>query len=161
MSFTLPTANDTEFQLVPPGLYVFRLKEMEGGIPGNPEFGDKPRVRWVFTIEDVIDADDDEADEFIGQEFWAFTSETMGKKATMRAWVEALIGRTVTEDDEITSDDLIGQRARCTVSHYEKMNGSQGHKITSMLRHKANKKRRRKPVEDDLDLEPDDDDEFD
>lgn len=165
MTFSLPKANNVEFTLVPPGLYVMRLKEMQGGIPGNPDFADKDgnvknRVRWVFTIEDVIDAVDEDADEFIGEEFWAFTSETMGRKATMRAWVEALLGREVEEDDDLTNDDLVGKTARCTVIHYQKMNGDTGHKISSMLKAKPAKKRRRK-ADDDFDVEPDEGDEFD
>lgn len=132
MSFALPVATSGEFELTPAGLYVFELRELETGIAGNPEFGGGERVKWIFDIVQVISGDEDSED-FVGKDFWAWTSFTMGRKSNMRAWAEALIGREIVDGEEVTSDMLIGQRMRANVGHYKKQSGDTGAKIVSAL----------------------------
>lgn len=146
MSFTLPAATDTTFEQCPEGLWIFRLASMEDGIIGNPEYGDKPRVKWVFEIERVIDANENEPtrdipnpkpiEDWIGEEFWGWSSKTMAKGATMRAWAEALLGREIPEGEQLKASDLIGKRGKATVGR-----GKTGRqKITSLLPAKSKPK---------------------
>lgn len=125
MSFTLPAATDATYEQCPIGLYVFKLKHLERGIQGDPRFGEGERVKWVFDIERVIDANENEPtrdnpdprsiEDWVGEEFWGFTSLSMGKKATMRGWAEALLGRTLEEKEQLNAGELIGKRAKATV----------------------------------------------
>ena len=139
MSFTLPTATEGTFEECPQGLWVFRLKAMEDGIEGREEFGGGERVKWIFEIVRVIDANENEptrdipepkpVDDWIGEEFWAFTSKSMARRATMRAWAEALLGREITERDNLSASHLIGRSAKATVGRGQ--TGRQ--KITSLM----------------------------
>lgn len=153
--FALPTVSEAaEFPLVPEGFYVFRLKAMENAGLGK-SFDDKPpkeRVKWIFTIEEVISADD-EAEDFVGEEFWAWTTLSMNTRATMYGWAVALLGREIEEGEEIDSAHLIGKRARANIEHYKKLNEDTGHRIASLIKMtKAKKASKPTPVvEDDED----------
>ena len=99
----------------PVGLYVVKLKDIVPEVIENPKFGDGNRLRWIFSLEQVIDADDDSAEESIGQELWAWTSHSMARRATARAFAGALLGRAIEDDEEIDTDDLIGKRAKASI----------------------------------------------
>ncbi len=152
MSFALPTVTDSGFEQCPQGLYVLRLKEMEDGIEGREEFGSGERVKWVFEITRVIDAEPNESsrdnpdpksiEEWVGEEFWAFTAKSMNAKATMKAWAEALLGRELTKQDNLNASDLLGKSAKATVGRGQ--TGRQ--KITSLMPIKT--KTKPKPVDD-------------
>ncbi len=151
--FALPKVTETsEFPLVPEGLYLFRLKSMENMGLGASFDGKEPkeRVRWIFEIEEVISGDD-ESEDFVGQDFHAWTSYTMNIKSTMYKWATALLGREIDKDEEVGVDDLLGKRGRANVEHYEKKSGDTGHRIASMIKNKAPKKPKPVPVEDDDD----------
>lgn len=151
----MPRATDQTFEECPIGLWLFKLKDMEPGIQGNPEYGDKERVKWVFIAEKALDVDDPEptrdnpspksAAEWIGEEVWGFTSLSMATKAVMRQWSEALLGREVGPDEDVKASDLIGKRAKATVGRGQ--TGRQ--KITSLMPYKPKAKPAR--VEDDDD----------
>ena len=138
MSFALPKPTNQDFRPTPPGLFLMKLKDMERAEGRDFTTGEPTeRMRWIFTIERVIDCDDEEADSLVGEEFWAWTSITMGRKAHMRAYVEALLGRPVEPEEEITSDDLLGRRLKATVAAYTKQNGEPGTKISGVVPVKA------------------------
>lgn len=150
MSFALPKPSNQDFRLTPPGLYLMKLKSMEetDGVDFTTQQPTK-RMRWIFSIERVIDSNEpEEAEELVGEEFWAWTSITMGRKATMRAYVEALLGRPVEPDEEITTDDLLGKRLKATVAHYQKQNGETGSKISGVVPYKAKTVARAAAAED-------------
>lgn len=139
MAFTLPKATNTEFSAIPVGLYVVRLKAMEEQEPQASQFSDEPKasVKWIFTIEQVIDAnDEDEAEAKVGEEVWVFSSITMGKKAKMRAFAEALLGRAIDEKESITDEMLIGKRAKASIIPHTKTDGSETTKIGSLVPYK-------------------------
>ena len=159
MTFTLPAATETSFEQCPIGLYVFKLKSMERGIEGNPQYGGGERVKWIFEIERVIDANENDPsadnpdpkpiEAWVGEEFWAFTSLNMGKKATMRAWSEALLGRSIADGEALNAGELIGKRAKATVGRNE----NERQKIMSLVQIKgrAAPKPAPAPVEEDAD----------
>lgn len=157
--FQIPAVSDAaEFPLVPEGLYMFKLKSMESAGLGR-SFDDKPpkeRIKWVFEIESVISADE-EAEDFVGEEFWAWTTLSMNKRATMYEWAVALLGREIAEGENINASDLIGKRGRATIVHYDKLSGDTGHKIDSMLK-PVGKKKPAKPAP--VETEDEDFDEF-
>lgn len=139
MTFTLPKANNSEFSPIPVGLYIVRLKSLEQQEPRPSQFSDEPQAtaKWVFTVEQVIDSNDEDAEEKVGEELWGFTSITMGKKSKMRLWTEALLGRAVTEDDDIPTTALIGKRAKATIIPHTKQDGTETTKIGSMVPYKG------------------------
>lgn len=158
MSFALPTATEGTFEDCPQGLWVFRLKAMEDGIQGREEYGGGERVKWIFEITRVIDAEENEPtrdvpdpkpiEDWIGEEFWAFSSKSMNRKATMRAWAEALLGREIADGEALNASHLIGKSAKVTVGRGQ--TGRQ--KITSMMPIKKSKAAPPPPDDD----EPDD-----
>jgi hypothetical protein len=135
----LPKATNTDFVQTPAGVYRMKLKDMEER--EQPSYDDptvtETRVQWTFEIEDVVSGDD-KCEDFIGQEFWAWTSKTMGRKAKMREWAEALVGRPIDDDEELDpSQDLLGRRVVATVVAYIKMNGQPGTKLGSVAPYRA------------------------
>lgn len=139
MAITLPEANNSEFTGVPVGLYLVRLKAMEEQEPRPSQFHEEPQatMRWVFVIEEVIDSNDEEAEEKVGEELWGFTSITMGKKAKMRAWSEALLGRPMADKEKVTDEMLVGKRAKATVIPHTRQDGTETTKIGSMVPYKS------------------------
>lgn len=152
----IPAATDGEaFEILPEGLYMFKLAGMENMGPGQAfdnEREPKDRIKWVFQIESVISGDDD-AEERVGEEVWFFTSLSMHRKATMRAWCEGLLGREIAEGEAVDTSDLIGKKGRANIVHYKKLTGDTGHKIASIL--KATTKKKAAPVVE----EPEEEDE--
>jgi hypothetical protein len=136
VSFTIPEVNN-KVAGAPEGLYVMELKDLvqeDAASMPNPKYKNSgPRIRWIFTIKRVIDSNDPEAHDQVGEEFWAWSSLAMGRKATMRKWSEALLNRQLSEGEQITPTHLLGKRCKATVSLYMKETGEQGTKITSML----------------------------
>lgn len=153
-NISIPAATDGEsFEILPEGLYEFRLVGMENMGPGQAfdnEREPKDRIKWVFEIESVISGDD-EAEERVGEQVWFFTSLSMHRKATMRAWCEGLLGREIAEGEAVDASDIIGKRGRANIVHYKKLTGDIGHKIASLLKPVSNKKRKPAPVVEDTD----------
>lgn len=159
MTINLPEATSGEFTLVPEATYLMTLTDMQPAEQNeNSPFydPDRPRVRWIFKIQQVLDGEpDDEGndpEEFVGQDFHGYTSLSMHKRATMRAWAQGLLGREIADGERVESSDLIGKSGRCLVEHYEKQNGNTGHRIASIRPYRKAGSRRPKPapvVEDD------------
>lgn len=156
----LPVAASGEFKLVPEATYAMKLIDMQEAEQNenSPYYDpDRPRVKWVFQIVSVLDGEEDptygDPQDFVGEEFYGFTSLNMGRRATMRAWAQGLLGREIEDGEQITSADLIGKVGRCYVEHYEKQNGSTGHKITAIKPYRK-AKAKPAPVEDDFEEEP-------
>lgn len=147
MSFALPKVNNAEFTGIPVGFYVARLKAMEKQEARPSQFHDEPQetVKWVFTIEQVIDSNDDDAENKVGEELWGFTSISMGRKAKMRHWAEALLGRELEEDDALAADDLIGKRAKVMVEPHTKQDGTKTTKIGSLQPYRKGNSRSSEP----------------
>ena len=160
MAIALPEANSGEFTLMPEATYLMKLKDMQPAEQDeNSPFYDpsKPRVRWIFEVVQVLDGEpDDEGndpEDFVGEEFHGYTSLNMHKRATMRGWAQGLLGREIEDGERVESSDLIGKAGRCNVIHYEKQNGSTGHKIESIRPYRKNGKAKAKPATE----EPEDD----
>ncbi len=150
-TFTLPQATNTDAYETPPaGVYLFALKGLERGIQGAAEYGGGERCKWVFSIDKIIDTNEpDEADAYLGEEFWAFTSypARLGPKTKMRQYVEALLGRALDEGEEPDGDDLIGRKVKVTLAPNDKGRRN----IVAMMPHKT----RRAPV-----VEPEDEEDY-
>lgn len=150
MSFALPKVSNSTGASIPEGLYGVTLKEMQKEHVEDGPYGPQDRVKWIFTVNEVIDANDDEAEQKVGEELWAFTSLSMGKKAKMRAFAEALLGRALDEDEEIGTADLIGRRAKANVIPHTKQDGTQTTKLGTLTAAKTSKRRARAEDEDEL-----------
>lgn len=161
--YALPAVTDAgEFELFPPGVYRFRLKDLEDAGMGMSFNGEtpKPRTKWVFETVDVISGDED-AEEFVGREFWAWTPTNMNKRALMYEWACALLGEAPAVGTVPRTSDLIGKTLRATIINFQiekgEKKGEWRHKIASVMRDQQRKKR--KPPVDPEGFD-DDDDEF-
>lgn len=156
---TLGTATNTMAGVSPPvGQYRVSLKKIDDV---ESSFSEDGNWQWVFEIEDVINSDDDEAEEFIGQELFGFTSKGLGPRHKARGWIEALLGRKLEEGEAVAEDDLIGAKAVANVIPHTRQDGTESTKIASeagLTRYKAKKKSKPAPppVDDDEDTEEDD-----
>lgn len=158
VSIAIPEASSGEFALVPEATYLMTLKDMQPAEQdeSSPYYDpDKPRVRWIFVVKQVLDGEplldkngDVVADpeDFVGTEFHGYTSLNMHKRATMRAWVQGLLGREIVDGEKVESSDLIGKSGRCNVVHYEKQSGNTGHKIESIRPYRRGSQPKPAPV---------------
>lgn len=131
-SFTLSRVHNRTPTVPPPGLYVVTLngifKETENRF--NP---DVDRLRFDFLVNHVIDSSDPrKADEFVDSVIHGWVNNTMGPKATLRAWAEALLQRSFDADDQLQPADLIGKQAKATYTAYVKDNGQPGVKLSNL-----------------------------
>lgn len=155
----LPAVTETDFTVTPEGIYIMSLKDFEDGIEGNPQFGGGERCRWVFQIEQVVSSLDEDAEDQVGEEFWAWTSKNMSKRANMYKYICALMGRTLEAGENANTDDLMGRKVKVQVIEYDKADGSVGTKIGGMQPFKANN-RKKAAVQADNGFEADADDPF-
>lgn len=143
MPFTLPPVNNSA-TMIAPGYYLLTLKEMVEEPPRNPgamnRFGQEegPRCRWVFLIDRCLEPEPTEEQEAaIGQEFWAWSSISMGRKAKMREYAQALLGRELDDGEQVADHELISKRVKTTIVEYDKESGGKGTKIGTMAPYKA------------------------
>ena len=159
---TLGTATNTMAGVSPPaGQYVVSLKSIE---ELESDFG--PQWRWVFAIESVVYSSDDEAEEFVGEDLWGFSSQGLGPQHKARKWIEALMQRKLEEGEPVEESDLIGRKAVANVVDHERKDGTQSTKIAqdgglSPYKKKGKKKPAPQPEpEDEDDTDDDSDDPF-
>jgi hypothetical protein len=131
-NFRISKVHNRTATVPPPGLYIIAVngvyKEAENRF--NP---DVERLRFDFLVEHVIDSEDPRRSaEFVGQVVHGWANNTMGPKATLRAWAEALLQRLMDDDDELQVADLIGKQAKATYINYTKENGSPGVKLSNL-----------------------------
>lgn len=106
----------TTGSMPPFGLYIMECTEVgDPEPPQNTDFGDTDQVKFTFKILKVIDSDDEEAEDFVGQDTYGWANFTFGPKAKLRNWSAALIGREIEDGESVKPSQLIGQRARVTV----------------------------------------------
>jgi hypothetical protein len=158
---SLGTVTNTMAGVSPPaGQYVVSLKEIEAI---ESDFG--PQWRWIFQIKSVVYSSDDEAEEFIGEDLWGFSSQGLGPSHKARKWIEALMQRKLEEGEEVEESDIIGQLAVANVVDHERKDGTQSTKIAqdgglSPYKKKGKKKPPPPPVDEDDDEDEDDDQPF-
>lgn len=164
--YQLPEVTEAgEFELVPPGMYRFRLADMEDAGLGMSFNGEKPkpRTKWVFEIVEVISGDE-EADDFVGKEFWAWTSTNMNVRSTMYKWVAALLGDDLDIGSTPSTSDLIGKTMRATIVHYAiekgERKGEIRHKIDSVMKDASRRRKAAPPPPPDPEGFDDEEDEF-
>lgn len=103
---------------IEPGRYVLKLMDLEEMPPSeqHPDWGSS--IRWTFHLATyptanapskvIVDEKDKQP-----YKFWANTSKKLSPKATARPWVETLLGRSLSPDDdpEAIVESLIGKKA--------------------------------------------------
>ena len=158
----LGTVTNTMAGISPPaGQYVVSLKEIE---PLESDFG--PQWRWIFSIKSVVYSSDDEAEDFIGEDLWGFSSQGLGPQHKARKWIEALMGQKLEEGYEVDEEDIIGKLAVANVVDHERKDGTASTKIAQDGGLSPYKKKGKKnkpapePVEDDDSEEDTDPDPF-
>lgn len=144
MTFTIPVANNSSGMPWPAGLYEITCTGIE---PDDrvSKFGDTPRVKFSFSVDKVIRITP-VADQALnaenrakaqkakaeGADLVGWCNLTMGRKATMRSWIEALLGRQLANGEGVNPSDVIGKRAEATLETYTGDDGSEKVKIGSL-----------------------------
>lgn len=125
---------------MPPfGLYVMECTDVgDPEPPQNSEFGDTDQVKFTFKVLKVVDSDDESAEDFIGEETFAWANFTFGPKAKLRQWASALLARPIGDGEPIAARDLKGKRVRVTIGPNQ--NGKP--KITNMMPYTSDKKKK-------------------
>lgn len=113
MSWTLEA---TTSSMPPVGRYVADIKDLSDPEPPQmTEYGDTDQVKFTFTIVKVVDSDDDDAEEYVGQDTYGWCNFTFGPRAKLRKWAQAALGREITDGENISRDDLVGKRVRLDI----------------------------------------------
>lgn len=119
-----PASSEQEVKNVPEGEYRVRLSTIDyHDTTGGPYAKAEPDLKWVLTIRSVEDAeesDDGDPEEWIGKDLWLFTGQSMGVRrdgspTKGKEAVQALLGRTLEDDEEADTSELIGRECIATV----------------------------------------------
>ncbi len=146
---------------VPMGLYVMQLTDIFDA--GQSQFADNNGVfnqqaKWVCTIVEVIDTEADDPDELIGTTYTKYTNQNMAKKANMRKFTEAFLGRDLDENEQADIDEIIGSYAKVHLAEKQGDKGIEVHVTMTPSKgpKRAAKKPKAAPVVDEEDIEDDD-----
>lgn len=135
----------------PEGDYLVQFKDV---VLEDSKFSDDGQFHWYFTIKRVMHSPVDDAENFVGEELWGFSSTGLGPKHKARKWVEALIGRTLEDKEEVTIELLSATRAIATVEEETLPDRTTRTKLTALKPYKKASSKQAAPAP-----EPDDDDE--
>lgn len=143
----------------PMGLYIMQLDDLLDA--GTSQFADNNGVyneqaKWVCTIVEVIDSEADDEDALIGTKWIKYTNQNMGKKANMRKFTEAFLGRELDENEEADVDELVGSYAKV---HLAEKQGDKGTEVHVTMTPSKGPKRAAKPAKKRA-VDPEDDDDF-
>lgn len=144
MSFVFPPATDSAGMPWPPGIYQVTLLNIEPDDRPS-RFDDKPRAKWRFSVDKVVRlapvADQAQRQENRAKaqkalndhaELLAWCNTSMNRKATMRGWVEALLGKTIAVGEVANPRDVIGKSAEATLELYTGEDGAEKVKLTAL-----------------------------
>lgn len=160
MATTLGIATDQQGTAPPAGSYRVKLKAMETDI--ESDFNPDGQVKWIFSVEDVIHSNDDDAEDFIGEEIHGYSNQSSsgyGSKAKTRIWYEALLGRRLEDNEPMSIEAVVGNQAVVNVVDHERKDGTATTKIAQeggVSPYKAKKKKAAAPPPDDDDEETED-----
>jgi hypothetical protein len=90
----VPTYTATDYEPVPPGLYMARLEEIKEAKSQHGVY-----YRWKFVIED------ESAQE--GRSVYANVSDKFGPQSKARQWCEQMIGRAIRKGEQFDTDALL------------------------------------------------------
>lgn len=140
----LPAASNSSGSPWPPGIYQVTLQDIEED-DRISQFGEGPRVKVTFTVDKVVrltpratPAENAESKTKAKQALTdsstlvAWCNLTMNKRATLRGWIEALLGREIGNGEIVNPNEAIGKSAEATVEAYTGQDGTEKVKLTTL-----------------------------
>lgn len=95
------------------GEYTAEFLSVEETPPTPNSPSNQPFLKWTFQVYD--------SDE--GQPMTQATSMKFGPKANARLWTEALMGRPLTDGEDVEINDLAPKQCRVLIEHPPESNG--------------------------------------
>jgi len=136
LTLTASNAVDT----CPKGQYAGTIKNLEiVEQRENSQFGDGPQLRITVLIRRVVFAtpnppngeprESDQPEWWVGKDVWAFANPVLGKNSKLRPWVEAVLGRTLRDDEEVDLYQMMGKQVVITMGR----TSTGRHKVTDFV----------------------------
>ncbi len=100
----MPTYTATDYEPVPPGLYVARLEEIKEAQSQHGVY-----FRWTFITEDN--------GEHKGREVHANVSDKFGPLSKARRWCEQMVGRAIRKGEQFDTEVLLGKSYHIMVTN--------------------------------------------
>jgi hypothetical protein len=134
------TASDA-VDICPKGNYAGTIKNVEIVEQQSSQFGDGPQVKITVGNRAVIFAtpnpptgnvprQSDRPEWWVGKDIWAYANPSLGKKTKLRQWFEGITGRTLSDDEVVDLNELIGKPVVYTVGR----TSTGRHKVTDFVR---------------------------
>jgi hypothetical protein len=143
-TFTLPPATDASGNPWPAGIYQVTLLNMEDDDRPS-RFGDTPRVKVTFHVDKVIRLTPCKTPEETAKArataktaladsatLIAWCNKTMAKRATLRGWIEALLGREIANSEVVNPLEAVGKVAEALLETYTGDDGVDKVKLTTL-----------------------------
>jgi hypothetical protein len=110
-------------------------------------------------VEDTDDAMEEYESSLIGVEHWEWTNNTMGPNSTLRAWLQGMLGRSITKQDNPQPEQFVGKDYKVQMgdkSYTIQQTGESGTKFTilTIKPYKAPRQRTRTPKTNEENLAP-------
>jgi hypothetical protein len=118
----MPTAEVTDYQTVPAGVYAAVLKEVEEKV--SQAAGDL-YWRWTFEVLKGPCA---------GAAIRANSSPKLSPKSKARGWAEAIIGRKLTTGERLDTEELINRNCQLVVKTQDR-DGATFNDVSEVLPH--------------------------
>jgi|GEM_PF-6733861 len=148
---------------LPAGTYLFSLKSVEPDTEPS-KYSDKPRNKWTFVVEDVIDLDDDtdvDTEDLVGREIFQWKNQSMAPNSTQYAWLCGMLGKkSIEKGEKVDSNSLVGKTYRVIWGDKPYQIQSTGESGVSTTIIKITPNKTAKPKATRPAVEPDEDEDF-
>lgn len=144
MTFTLPAATNSSGNPWPAGIYQVTLLNMEDDDRPS-KYEQTARVKVTFTVDKVVrltpakTADENVKAKQAAREaladnvtLVAWCNKTMAKRATLRGWIEALLGREIGNAEIVNPLEAVGRQAEAVLEQYTGEDGTEKVKLATL-----------------------------
>jgi hypothetical protein len=121
------TYTEAATELIPAGIYTVRLDNIEV-VDKNPTFveegQDAKQWKWSWCLMDGAAK---------GKSLTSWSNRTINRGSTAKPWVEALLGRTLTEGESLDSDSILEQTMKVYISEHTTQAGKVVNRIKDVI----------------------------
>jgi hypothetical protein len=146
-------ATATASDIAPEGLYVMKTTEIGDPQESEGMYGKQVQVRLILEIQKVIHSNDEDAEDYVGEDVYAWANFAWSPNAKLRAWSEAILDTELEEDETVSSDELLDRLVLVTIG--KSKTGKL--KVTDMQPYKAPARKPKKAKAEPVETEDDED----
>jgi hypothetical protein len=139
-SFQFPAATNAQGNPWPAGIYQVTLADIVDDDQISKFNPDQQRVKVTFRVDKVVRLMPSSPEARTAAkaaltenaDLIAWCNKTMSKRATLRGWIEALLGRELGVSEVVSPADALGKSAEALLEAYQGQDGTERVKLTTL-----------------------------